>query len=135
MGRKRRIVTAGYFYHLYNRFVSGLSLFENKDIVDKFFKKFYEKAKKFRIIVYSIYCMPNHFHSIIKLTEPNLSEFLLNYSTLFTKKLNKKTHRQSHVFQSLHKTQIVTRNPDKPEKFLLIKNIFAENARIFLIRL
>jgi len=108
MGRKRRMVVEGYFYHLYNRFVTGLALFESKEIVDEFFNEFYEKAEKFRINVYAVYCMPNHFHSIIKLTEPNLSEFLLSYSTQFAKKLNQQAQRQGHIFQSRHKTQIVT---------------------------
>ncbi|HPG31409.1 MAG TPA: transposase, partial [bacterium] len=125
MSKPRRIVTTEYFYHLYNRFVGGYHLFESKEIVDDFFDIFNRNAGKYGISVYALYCMSNHFHALIKLTEENLSEFIQRYSTQFCRLVNRKLKRKGHVFQTRHKTQIV-----QTDKYLktVVKYIF-NNAR------
>lgn len=125
MPRPRRIITIDYFYHLYNRFVSGADLFQDKEIVELFFNEFYTSAKKYEVCIYILYCMSNHFHSLIKLTKPNLSEFIQHYSTRVSRIINQKLHRRGHIFQGRHKTQIV-----QTEQYLstVVRYIF-NNAR------
>jgi hypothetical protein len=107
MVKPRRIIVSKGYYHLYNRFVSGLSLFNNKETVKIFWDEFLKYSDEFGVNVFILYNMPNHFHSFIQITENNLSEFIQKYSTNFARKVNKVTKRKGHVFQGRHKTQLV----------------------------
>lgn len=114
MPRPRRIEIEGGIYHLYNRFIDGQSFFKNAEIVKEFRKIFYEAAEYCGVGILAWDCMPNHLHSMIILSEPQLSAFIQRYSTKFARFVNKKLNRKGHVFQERHKTQLVD-----TEKYLL----------------
>ncbi len=107
MPRPRRIEVEEGIYHIYNRFVSGLFLFQNKSIVKYFLKTIFETAKIYEVDIIAWMIMSNHFHLIIKIHKKNLSKFLQRYSTNFARFVNKQLGRKGHVFQSRHQSKLI----------------------------
>lgn len=130
MPRPRRIEIEDGIYHLYNRFVGGKSFFCSTEIVRKFKEIFYSTAEYFDIKVLVYECMPNHFHSIIKIPGRVLSKFIQKYSTQFARVVNKRYNRHGHVFQGRHKTQLID-----TDKYLLtaVAYIFYNSVRAGIV--
>lgn len=150
MVRPRRIELNEGIYHVYNRFIDGHRFF-NTPNYKAFLDIFTRNAKHFNIDVLLVTCMPNHFHSIIRIHESNLSAFLQKYGTGFARYINFIEDRKGHVFQNRHQSKLITSdeyflnclsyviyNPvdaglvDRPERYELttLKSIIVANNNI-----
>lgn len=119
----------GSFYHIYNRGVAKLPIFEQKQDFKRFLatlsyyqikgpkprfsyllrKKNIHLDKSKKIIEIVAYClMPNHFHLLIKQTEEGgITEFVRKFSDSYTKYYNIKYNRVGPLFQGEFKSVLV----------------------------
>jgi len=118
----------GGFYHIYNKNIEPLAIFNNSDLCDEFintliyyrssrsyprysfFKKLNKHSKliKFREILYSSYfkvdiisfiTMPNHYHLLLKqLKKDGVIDFMSNAINSITRFYNTKIKRKGPVF-------------------------------------
>lgn len=77
MPRRKRVGTAGFVFHVINRGVRRLRLFDNDDDYRLWLQAFVEAHDRFPVDVFAFCLMPNHFHLIVRPTEDGqLSEFM-----------------------------------------------------------
>jgi putative transposase len=68
---------AGYTFHVLNRGVRRLRLFDSDGDYDAFIKAFAEAQARFPVEVFALCLMPNHFHFVVRPTEDGqLAEFM-----------------------------------------------------------
>ena len=107
MPRKPRIELAGK-YHIVNRGVAQMQVFEEPDEYEYFEELMCLYAKNFGITIHNYCLMSNHYHLLIEITQPNLSKFMrqlnMNYAIYF----NKKHKRAGHLWQGRFKSWYVT---------------------------
>ena len=107
MPRKPRIELAGK-YHVINRGVAQMQVFEEPDDYEHFEELMCLYAKSFGITIHNYCLMSNHYHLLIEITQPNLSKFMrqlnMNYAIYFNKKYN----RAGHLWQGRFKSWYVT---------------------------
>jgi len=107
MPRRRTIFSIGYNYHIYNRAVAENQLFLNEDN----YLFFLEKMRLFLLPIGKIlaYClMPNHYHILMKLTEPTLSTAMQRLALSYTVPFNHFFGRSGHLFQGRFQAKHVT---------------------------
>ncbi len=82
------------YYHVYNKTVSGIKLFKDKNDYETFLTKFNDYLGKY-IEVYAYVLMPNHFHFLIKVKN---EQTILNISIIEqTKKSNELSKCEIHI--------------------------------------
>ncbi|MFO8062939.1 MAG: hypothetical protein R6U31_08465 [bacterium] len=108
MPRPRRIQKEDGVYHVFNKFVDGEYFFMDFQIYEIFKRIFYKDAHHYNIDVLLLTAMPSHFHSILRIPEKDLSEFLQRYSTKFARYVNKHLERKGHVFMGRHKSKLIS---------------------------
>jgi REP element-mobilizing transposase RayT/predicted XRE-type DNA-binding protein len=106
MARKPRIEAAGY-YHIVNRGVEQRVVFEEAGDYEYFEELMCFYAKCYGITIHNYCLMPNHYHLLVEIEQPNLSRFMkqlgMNYSIYF----NKKKRRSGHLWQGRFKSWYV----------------------------
>ena len=119
MPRKPRIELEGK-YHVINRGVAQMQVFEEPDDYEYFEELMCLYAKSFGIQIHNYCLMSNHYHLLIEITQPNLSKFMrqlgMNYAIYF----NKKHKRAGHLWQGRFKSWYVT---DEAYLFTLMRYI------------
>lgn len=107
MPRKPRIELLGK-YHLVNRGVAQMCIFEEPADYEQFEELMCFYAKSFGITIHNYCLMSNHYHILLEIQSENLSKFMrqlnLNYSIYF----NKKNKRTGHLWQGRFKSWYVT---------------------------
>ena len=107
MPRKPRIEIPGY-YHIINRGVAQMCIFEMPDDYEYFEELMCFYAKSFGITIHNYCLMSNHYHILLEIQSENLSKFMrqlnMNYSIYF----NKKNKRTGHLWQGRFKSWYVT---------------------------
>ena len=107
MPRRPRIEQAGK-YHIINRGVAQMRIFEEPVDYEYFEELMCFYAKSYNITIHNYCLMSNHYHLLIEITSENLSKFMrqvnMNYSIYF----NKKNKRVGHLWQGRFKSWYVT---------------------------
>ncbi|MDQ7083524.1 MAG: transposase, partial [Sulfurovum sp.] len=107
MPRKPRIELIGQ-YHIVNRGVAQMCIFEEPTDYEYFEALMCFYAKSFGITLHNYCLMSNHYHLLIEITSENLSKFMrqlnMNYSIYF----NKKNKRVGTLWQGRFKSWYVT---------------------------
>jgi len=107
MPRRPRIEQAGQ-YHIINRGVAKMRIFEELSDYEQFEELMCFYAKSYNITIHNYYLMSNHYHLLIEIESENLSKFMrqlnMNYSIYF----NKKNKRTGHLWQGRFKSWYVT---------------------------
>jgi putative transposase len=62
-----------------------------------------ERAKEFNLEVFAFCLMPNHFHLLLRIREPNLSAAMHSLNTSYGMRFNKKYQRKGHVFCGVYR--------------------------------
>jgi len=107
MPRRPRMEQAGK-YHIINRGVAQMTIFEEPADYEYFEELMCFYAKSYNITIHNYCLMSNHYHLLIEIKEENLSKFMrqlnMNYSIYF----NKKNKRTGHLWQGRFKSWYVT---------------------------
>ena len=107
MPRRPRIEIAGK-YHVINRGVAQMRIFEEPADYEYFEELMCFYAKSFGIIIHNYCLMSNHYHLLLEIQSQNLSKFMrqlnMNYSIYF----NKKNKRTGHLWQGRFKSWYIT---------------------------
>jgi len=107
MPRRPRIEQAGQ-YHIINRGVARMTIFEEPVDYEYFEDLMCFYAKSFGITIHNYCLMSNHYHILLEIQSENLSKFMrqlnMNYSIYF----NKKNKRTGHLWQGRFKSWYVT---------------------------
>jgi len=123
---RKETLVCGETYHVYNKAVGNEQLFKTDDD----YQYFLEKLSRFilKIADIYVYCLiPNHFHLLIKIKEPNeiaalakidednysnyLSRTFSNFFNSYSKSYNKKHNRHGRLFTQPFK-RIIVENED-----------------------
>ena len=107
MPRRPRIELVGQ-YHIINRGVAQMRIFEEPADYEYFEELMCFYAKSFGITIHNYCLMSNHYHILLEIQSENLSKFMrqlnMNYSIYF----NKKNKRVGHLWQGRFKSWYVT---------------------------
>ncbi len=107
MPRRPRIELAGK-YHVINRGVAQMTIFEEPADYEYFEELMCFYAKSYNITIHNYCLMSNHYHILLEIQSENLSKFMrqlnMNYSIYF----NKKNKRTGHLWQGRFKSWYVT---------------------------
>jgi REP element-mobilizing transposase RayT len=107
MPRRPRIELIGQ-YHVINRGVAQMRIFEEPADYEYFEELMCFYAKSYGVTIHNYCLMSNHYHLLIEITSENLSKFMrqlnMNYSIYF----NKKNKRVGHLWQGRFKSWYVT---------------------------
>jgi len=107
MPRRPRIEQVGQ-YHVINRGVAQMRIFEEPADYEYFEELMCFYAKSFGITIHNYCLMSNHYHILLEIQSENLSKFMrqlnMNYSIYF----NKKNKRTGHLWQGRFKSWFVT---------------------------
>lgn len=116
MSRGPRISYEQAFYHVYNRGVARLPIFQDESDYRKFLKRLVElKTKKgFDHSIYAYVLMPNHFHLLIQTRKTPISKIMTSLATSYSMYFNKTYHRVGPLFQNRFKSKLC----DKDAYFL-----------------
>src|SRR5271157_1964733 len=99
MGRPLRIFLPGYSYHLIARGNERKNIFKEDIDRKKFLKIFGEAAKEFQFLVLSYVLMSNHYHFLVEIKLPNISQGMQYINSSYTTYFNRKYKRSGHLFQ------------------------------------
>ena len=107
MARPWRIQYAGAIYHIMSRGVGNGKIFiSSEDYIH--FVSYLEKAvEKFNIEMFAYVLMTNHYHLLLRTTEPNISKVMQWIQTAYSIYYNRKRDRSGHLFQGRFKCVIV----------------------------
>ena len=107
MARSLRIVRLGIWYHITARGIERRPIFRDDRDCSHFLELAQEFREGFRLRMLAFVLMNNHYHLLIELTEPNLSEAVrwlnLSYSIWF----NRRHRRCGYLFQGRFKSILV----------------------------
>lgn len=110
MARKPRLDLPGRAFHIMNRTVGRLQLFNNPQDYLLFMKIFREAWEITPIEIYAYCVMPNHFHILARSrAEGDISRFMHALSNTYTRRLHQKTGTVGNgpVFQGRFKSVLV----------------------------
>lgn len=92
------------FYHVYNRGNNKEVIFFEKDNYRYFLQIFKEYLTENALLLHSYCLMPNHYHTIVEITDrPELSTPLQHCMIAYGKAINKRYNRVGHLFQDRFK--------------------------------
>ena len=107
MARQWRIEFPGAIYHVISRGNGGQDIFLTDDDREMFLGLLEELSERFNIEIYAYVLMGNHYHVLLKTSEPNLSKAMQWFGTNYTRKFNLNHHSNGHLFQGRFKSIIV----------------------------
>ncbi len=107
MARPWRIEYSGAIYHIMSRGVGKGEIFHNNDDYIRFLSYLEKAVEKFRIEIFAFVLMTNHYHLLLRTTEPNISKVIQWIQTSYSIFYNLKHRRSGHLFQGRFKAILV----------------------------
>lgn len=107
MPRRPRICPAGVCFHVLNRAVARLRLFEKREDYDAFERVLTEAFERYSLPIFAYCVMPNHWHCVVRpQTDEQLSEFFRWLTHTHTMRWHAHYHTQGtgHLYQGRFKT-------------------------------
>jgi putative transposase len=98
MARKERITEVG-FYHIINRGVERRDVFLESEDYDYFLDLLSEMKKIYSITIHTYCLMTNHYHIVLEITQPNVSQAIKFLNSFYSIYFNKKYKRSGHLWQ------------------------------------
>lgn len=104
---RKRIKFPGAIYHVMNRGILGMPIFED-DIMKKYFIKMLKRyIKVYNISLFAYVIMPNHYHLLLRDNDENISEFMKALNSMYASMYRKHYGGKGYVFQNRYKAVIV----------------------------
>ena len=98
MARKERISQLG-FYHIINRGVERRDVFLEAEDYAYFLDLLSEMKKTYNITIHAYCLMTNHYHIVLEITQPNISQAIKFLNSFYSIYFNKKYKRSGHLWQ------------------------------------
>ena len=97
---KLEVLEKDCYYHIYNRGINGVTIFENENNKIYFLKQF-SKYLSNKVSVFAYCLMTNHFHFVIRLNseEKVVTQAFSNLFNSYAKAFNKQTSRTGSLFE------------------------------------
>jgi putative transposase len=97
---KLEVLEEDRYYHIYNRGINGITIFEN-DANKLYFLKQLAKYSGDKISIFAYCLMNNHFHLVIRLNveEKEVTQAFSNLFNSYAKAFNKQTQRTGSLFE------------------------------------
>ncbi|RMG60547.1 MAG: hypothetical protein D6713_02640 [Deltaproteobacteria bacterium] len=111
MGRPLRIIQTEYPYHIMtqtNNRNFHLKELPGKKIIKIFVSVLNEAIRKYHLKVFHVVLMDNHYHLILKLTEPNLDKAFQYINSQLARKINKLLGRCGHLWKDRYRSLIIS---------------------------
>ena len=124
MPRPKRICPAGEVFHVLNRAVARLTIFEKPADYDAFLRAVDETWQAVPLPIFAMAVMPNHWHFVVRpTTDDQLSEFFQRLSVMHTMRYHAhyKTGGTGHLYQGRFKSF-----PIQSDEHLLIAMRYVE---------
>lgn len=102
------------FYHVMVRGVNRMDIFGFDDDRKFFLHLLKEYVSKMNVEIHAFCLMDNHVHLLLKAEKEDLSNFMRNILTRYSKYFNRKNNRTGHLFQNRFKSE-----PINDEKYYL----------------
>ncbi len=109
MPRGPRVNQSHLIYHVMARGNGRMRIFEDDTDYRHFVTQLGEIVESFEIQCWNYCVMPNHYHTTLQLTLPNLSRAIQCLNTRYAQHWNKRYAGVGHVFQGRFKSQVVQR--------------------------
>ena len=98
MARKLRVNNPD-FYHIVNRGVNGINIFNEKEDFYKFLELMLKTKKDYDVIFHAFIILPNHYHILLETKKANLSEAMRFLNSAYAAWYNYKTERMGHLWK------------------------------------
>ncbi len=106
MGYRNKLISAGEIYHITQRAPGNEMLFvEDSDYLNML-SLLKDWVKEFNLTIFSFCLMPNHYHLLLRINEPNLSKSMHSLNTSYGMRFNKKYQRKGHVFCGVYRASM-----------------------------
>jgi putative transposase len=93
MARTKRICPAGEFFHVLNRAVARLQIFEKPEDYDAFMRVLDESWQVVPLPIFAMVVMPNHWHFVVQPTDDHqVSEFFRRLTVTHTMRWHSHYH-------------------------------------------
>jgi putative transposase len=111
MPRRQTPFIPGSHYHLYNRGVNRQNIFFERDNSLHFLRLIRQHLIDSHTAEVLAYClMPNHYHLLIQLQQPPLSDAMHRLSMAYSKAMNNRYQRVGPLFQGRFQSIVVDRD-------------------------
>ena len=100
MARQKRIWYPGAVYHVMNRGVRKLPVFEENDDYHMFFKYMEKTRKEYPFTLHAICLMTNHYHFLLETHTADLGIIMQRIQGCYAGYYNYKYKRTGHLFES-----------------------------------
>ncbi len=107
MSRPLRIQYPQAVYHVMNRGLNRNPIFIDKGDHVFFFKLLEEVWKRWRIKIFAVCLMKNHYHLCFQTPEPNLSRIMRHIDGIYTQRFNRVHLRDGPLFRGRYKAMII----------------------------
>lgn len=127
MPRRRERQVAGLIFHVVNRAIQRLELFETSDDYDACLRTLAEAQRRVPVNLHAYCLMPNHFHLVLQLTrDQDLSRFMHWFTLTHSKRwrMNRQSTGRGAVYQGRYKASHVEDDPH----FLAVCRYVERNA-------
>lgn len=107
MPRSKRICPSGEVFHVLNRAVARLTLFEKPEDYDAFMRVLEETWRIVPLPIFAMVAMPNHWHFVVRPTsDDQVSEFFRRLTVMHTMRWHAhyKTGGSGHLYQGRFKS-------------------------------
>lgn len=128
MARSKRLSPGGVAYHVMNRCVAGVTLFEDDADYAAFERVLAEARERFPGMRICVYClMPNHFHLVLWPREDELLSRFMQWVTM-THTQRWHAHRKSVGRGHLYQSRFKSFPTQQDERFLTVCRYVERNA-------
>jgi len=110
MPRRTVPLTAGEYYHLYNRGHNRARVFLDKENYVYFLQELRRYLVPDHALLVAYVLMPNHYHMLIRACSATLSRAMQRLGISYTKSINKRYDRTGGVFQGAFQAKHVDRD-------------------------
>jgi putative transposase len=107
MPRPKRVCPAGEVFHVLNRAVARLTIFEKPGDYDAFFRTLLETWREVPLTIFAVVVMPNHWHFVVRpQTDRQLSDFFRRLTLTHTMRWHAHYHTggTGHLYQGRFKS-------------------------------
>lgn len=114
MSNKPRIFIPHYYFHTFNRAISGMKLFYDQKDCYFFIETFLQAAEEMDIYILAWILMSNHFHMVLKQNQTGreMADFFRKIKVIYTHYFNRKYHRYGPLFSSRYQAIVLEENYD-----------------------
>ncbi|MGB9750475.1 MAG: transposase [Caldisericia bacterium] len=107
MGRKPRLIVENGIYHVISRGINETEIFKEENDFKFFLQILIEDKAKNNVSILSYCLMNTHYHLLIKINNPNLSQFIQILNTKYAKHFNSKNFRLGNLFMNRFKSYYI----------------------------